>query len=362
MVYIITYGCKVNHYESVQVRSLLNSAGVDCELIAEKDIVKIKDGCPPPLGVSQQDHFPCAPTGRSCVSCAKHPTAADNRTTFVVNSCAVTGMAEKKSRYGISKIRKHFPTAKIFSMGCASDRKTPQKVVAEILGYKIDGGTVMHKRRKAFIKVQDGCKNFCSFCIIPYKRTALINTPIADVTAEINAQQDFVTEIIISGINLCYYGDMAGLCVSVDKCGRSWYLSSLEPQIITPEFIAVLRGCQNFKPKFHICLQTGSDKVLREMNRRYTSAEYLQKIDMVRESFPNAQISTDIIVGYPTETDADFNATVEFVRAVKFDTVHIFQYSPRKGTVAAELKPLTNSLVTKRFNTLKAVCRGGGGR
>jgi threonylcarbamoyladenosine tRNA methylthiotransferase MtaB len=369
MVYIVTYGCKVNHYESVQVRSLLNSAGVGCELIAEKDITKIKGDAPPLDTVcGKREVFtatPCSAAAAGRVlggSCKTSKGSGYGAPVFVVNSCAVTGMAEKKSRYGTAKIKKYFPNAEVFSMGCAFDRKTPATVAAEILGRKVDGGVVMHKRRKAFIKVQDGCRNFCSFCIIPYKRTKLHNTPAADVVAEINAQPDFVTEIIISGINLCYYDDIAGLCSSVDGCGRAWYLSSLEPQIITPEFVAVLCGCRHFKPEFHICLQSGSDKVLREMNRRYTCAEYLGKVNTVRKSFPNARISTDIIVGYPTETDADFNATVEFVRAVKFDAVHIFPYSPRAGTAAAELKPLTNSLVTKRFNTLKALCSGGGAR
>jgi threonylcarbamoyladenosine tRNA methylthiotransferase MtaB len=335
MVYIITYGCKVNQYESLQVVTLLNSVGINAKMIAEKDIKNIA--------------VQLKMTGRA------------DETAFVVNSCAVTGMAEKKSRYGISKIKTNFPNAKIYLMGCAFEKKSPKAVATEIAGREIGENIVIHKRERAFIKVQDGCKNFCSFCIIPHKREILTSREIGEVVAEINAQPEYVAEIVISGINLCYYNTADGcglgdLCIAVDKCGRRWGLSSLEPPIITPEFVADLRVCKRFNPSFHICLQSGSDRVLRDMNRQYTTSEYLQKINLVRSAFPDAKISTDIIVGYPTETDADFTQTIEFVKTVKFDSVHIFPYSPRNGTMSAELKPITNSVVTKRFNTLKKIC------
>jgi threonylcarbamoyladenosine tRNA methylthiotransferase MtaB len=325
--------------------SLLENEGRPAKMIAEKDIANLRNDLHSLLPLTVAD--------------TKYPVY-DGEPMFVVNSCAVTGMAEKKSRYGISKIKKYFPNAKIYSMGCAFTKKSPEEIVGEILGRKVGGGVIIHKREKAFIKVQDGCREFCSFCIIPYKRAELSSREIADVVCEINAQPDYVKEIIISGINLCYFqtaqGETLGeLCLAVDKCGRSWYISSLEPSIITEDFVKKLKNCQNYKPNFHICLQSGCDKVLREMNRRYTTAEYLAKINLIRKYFKNAKISTDIIVGYPTETDEDFNATVAFVKTVQFDKIHIFPYSPRKGTKSAEIKPITNSLVTNRFNILNSL-------
>jgi len=327
MVYIITYGCKVNQYESLQVANLLEKSGQSTQMLAETQIDKITD---------------------------KNPI-------FVVNSCAVTGKAEKKSRYGISKIKRAYPNAQIYEMGCAFGRKTPKQLVTEILGrIKIDETPILHRREKAFVKVQDGCKNFCSFCIIPYIRNELVSREIDDVVAEIMAQPKKVEEIILSGINLSYYrtvngGDLTDLCGAVDGCGKRWYISSLEPLILTQKFLSTLKKCKNFLPKFHICLQSGCDKVLMEMNRHYTTVEFANILRSVRVIFPTAEITTDVIVGYPTETNEDFNMTFEFVKSMNFNKIHIFPYSPRSGTVGAKLKPLTNSLVTDRFNMLNSL-------
>ncbi len=319
MVSIITYGCKVNFYESEQVASLLSSVGIENKMITDGAISR----------ENQSD-------------------------IFVINSCAVTNMAEKKSRYGVSKIKKYHPNAKIITMGCALGRKSPEAVVSEITNLQLATQIkVIHGREKAFIKVQDGCKNFCSYCIIPHKRNVLSYREISEVVLEINNQPKKVEEVILCGINLCYYPNFINLCKAVDKCGRKWSISSLEPIMITNEFLVGLAECKNFIPNFYLCLQSGSDKVLKDMNRNYTSLEYIQKIQKIREVFLNAKISTDIIIGYPTESEEDFNSTIQAVQKIKFDSIHIFPFSPREGTPAYNLKPITNSIVTKRFEILK---------
>lgn len=324
-VYIVTYGCKVNYYESESVASLLSAARVPNRMITDGAIARLPDAA-----------------------------------VFVVNSCAVTSMAEKKVRYGLHKIAKYHPHAMVVSMGCALGRKTPEDVataVCKALGQSNPPGKVIpqHARERAFIKVQDGCQNFCSYCIIPYRRNQLSHRSIAEVTAEINAQTPHVAEIVLCGINLCYYPNFADLCRAVDACGRHWWISSLEPPILTSNLIQTLKDCPNFVPNFHICLQSGSDNVLQAMNRHYTTADYARIIRELRAAFPNAYFATDIIVGYPTETAEDFQITYDFLQQIKLDKLHLFPFSPRPGTPAANLKPLTNSVVTRRYQQLSTL-------
>ena len=317
MVYLVTYGCKVNYYESEAVASLLDRVGIANQMISDGAISKLTD--------------------------------AD---VFVVNSCAVTGMAEKKSRYGVAKIKKYHPHARIVTMGCAFGRKTAESVAGEVTGQITSPTTVQHRREKAFIKVQDGCQNFCNYCIIPYRRNVLSHRTPAEVTAEINAQGEHVTEIVLCGINLCYYPDFAALCRAVDDCGRPWRISSLEPPMITRDLIATWQKCRHFIPSFHICLQSGDDGVLHDMNRHYTTDDYAQIIADLRTAFPDAYLATDVIVGYPTETDACFARTYDFLQKLHLNKLHIFPFSPRVGTPAAQLKPLTNAVVTARYARL----------
>ena len=329
LVYIITYGCKVNFYESEAVSAQLSAMGIANQMVSDGAISRL-------------------------------PNAA----AFVVNSCAVTGMAEKKSRYGVSKIKRYHPAAAIVTMGCAFGRKTAEMVALEVadkIADKIAGGavralstpvTVQHQREKAFIKVQDGCQNFCTYCIIPYLRKTIECRPIDDVVAEIRAQGPHVESVVLCGINLCYYPDFAALCRAVDACGVTWEISSLEPPMMTDQLIDTLGQCVNFIPHFHICLQSGCDEVLRAMNRHYTTAEYAEIIRKLRHTFPHATFGTDLIVGFPTETDAAFATTLKFLQTIKFDHIHVFPYSPRTGTPAATLKPLTNSVVTERVKAV----------
>lgn len=329
-VYIITYGCKVNYYESEAVASNLSAMGIQSKMVSDGAISQLP------------------------------PAAA-----FVLNSCAVTSMAEKKSRYGVSKIKRYHPHAKIVTMGCALGRKTPEMVTLEVAEALSQAQTtssaksptepviVNHVREKAFIKVQDGCQNFCTYCIIPYLRKRIECRPIDDVVAEIRAQGSHVTSVVLCGINLCYYPDFADLCRTVDACGIAWEISSLEPPMMTADLIATLKQCQHFVPHFHICLQSGSDTVLHDMNRHYTTAQFAQIIRDLRAAFPHATFGTDLIVGFPTETDTAFNKTVSFLKMIHFDTIHIFPYSPRTGTPAATLPQIQNSIVTDRVAVIK---------
>ncbi|MBS7400993.1 MAG: MiaB/RimO family radical SAM methylthiotransferase [Eubacteriales bacterium] len=333
-VYLVTYGCKVNYYESEAVQSNLNAMGIDCAMVSDGAI----------------SHLPDAQV-------------------FVLNSCAVTSMAEKKSRYGVSKIKRYHPQAQIVTMGCALGRKTPEMVALEVANclananypqpakLPANGAVVQHKREKAFIKVQDGCQNFCTYCIIPYLRNKIECRPIDDVVAEIRAQGPHVTSVVLCGINLCYYPNFGDLCRAVDACGIAWEISSFEPPMMTPELIKTLGQCAHFVPHFHICLQSGSDAVLRAMNRHYTTAQYAQIIANLRAEFPHAIFGTDLIVGFPTETEQCFAETVAFLKKIDFDTIHIFPYSPRTGTKAAALPQIQNSIVTKRYEDVKKLVK-----
>jgi threonylcarbamoyladenosine tRNA methylthiotransferase MtaB len=339
---ILTLGCKVNQYESAEIAHSLRACG-------------------------------CTVTER-----------LERADLYIINTCAVTGYAEKKSRYEMSRILRRDPGARIVVCGCAAELnaaqfKSPNVIkvfgtdktkVAEfimaILNFPcspnfsfaaIDSTKV---RNRAFIKVQDGCNNFCSYCIVPHLRGRSRSRSIADVTAEINALDPCVREVVLTGIDLSSFGpdagtDLAALCLAVDGCGRAFRLSSLEVRIVTPEFLNSLKACRNFCPSFHLSLQSGSAAVLHAMNRHYTPAEYMDRVSLIRAAFQDAQITTDIICGFPTETDADARATVEFVKKVRFLHAHIFPYSCRTATAAAKLPQLQPSVITDRARTLTRV-------
>ena len=289
---------------------------------------------------------------------------------YIVNTCAVTGYAEKKSRYQISRIIRLDPSARIIVCGCASQLDAKQfnspniikvhgtdksKILDEITKLSnthCNSQNNISGRNRVFIKVQDGCDNFCSYCIVPYLRGRSRSRDVNEIIAEVNALPEFVKEVVLTGIDLSSFTDLNELCIRVDKTGRAFRLSSIEARIITPEFLQTLKSCKNFCPSFHIPLQSGSDSVLKAMNRRYTSSEYLEKVTLVRSIFPCAQITTDIICGFPTETDQHFNETVELVRSAKFLHAHIFPYSLRTGTVAAKLPQLQSTVITNRTKKL----------
>ncbi|MCL2229451.1 MAG: radical SAM protein [Firmicutes bacterium] len=275
---IITLGCKVNKYESNQIAAKYRTEGYN-----------VVDRFVPDADV------------------------------YVVNTCKVTGNAEKKSRNAVSRAKR--AGGEVIVCGCAGDRKLNDTTSA----------MAVQSTKRAFIKVQDGCNNFCTYCIIPYLRGRSRSREIGDVIKEVRLNNK---PVVISGIDLSSYGldlgtNLGELCIELDKVGLPFELSSIEVGIINDVFMTILRSCGNFIPKFHIPLQSGSDAVLKHMNRRYTGAEYLKAVELVREYFPNAKISTDVIIGYPTETPEDLAMTNKIIDHVGFVKVHTFPYSDR---------------------------------
>ncbi|MDE5782336.1 MAG: MiaB/RimO family radical SAM methylthiotransferase, partial [Lachnospiraceae bacterium] len=214
----------------------------------------------------------------------------------------------------------------------------------------------MHEHTRAYIKVQDGCNQFCSYCIIPYARGRVRSRKINDIKKEVTSIADKgFKEVVITGIHVSSYGvdfgedrerliDVIETAASVDGIERV-RLSSLEPRIITKEFMERLSHIKEICPHFHLSLQSGCDTVLKRMNRKYTTSEYLEGCRCIRNIFPNAAITTDIIVGFPGETETEFNTTLSFAREVGFAEIHVFKYSKRQGTVAAAMENQVDDLL-----------------
>ena len=298
---------------------------------------------------------------------------------YIVNTCAVTSEAEKKSRQTASRIKKLNPEAKIIFTGCAAE-KNPQAFVGKgdlitgayskgkILDMIDERGVIVAPERKdfeellpvkslrtrTFVKVQDGCDNFCSYCIIPYLRGRSRSRDPEKVIEEINIVNP--KEAVINGINLSDYDyngvNLAGLMKTLAKVNCRIRLGSLEVNVITEEFLTALKNLKDFAPQFHLSLQSGSNAVLKKMNRHYTAEEYFEKVNLIREYFPTAGITTDIIAGFPTETEENFNETLDFIDKVKFSDIHPFIYSPRSGTVAYKMEDLDHRIKKERLDKL----------
>ncbi|MDE6868645.1 MAG: MiaB/RimO family radical SAM methylthiotransferase [Clostridia bacterium] len=290
---------------------------------------------------------------------------------YVLNTCAVTREAEKKSRQLISRVRKFNPEAKIFVCGCASEKSAQsfgERGVTFVCGARkkeavieefcrIYGGTVKglpypkQVKSRAFIKIQDGCNNFCSYCIIPYLRGRETSRPASDIVEEVKSVLS--PEIVLNGINIsAYEGGLPKLIralITVDKRIR---LGSLECSAVTEELLSALKGLKDFAPQFHLSLQSGSDAVLKAMNRHYTRAEYLEKCAAIYKAFPSAAITTDIIAGFATETDEDFAKSLSIIEEAGFARVHAFAYSPREGTAAFKLKDIPPEVKSERLHML----------
>ena len=290
---------------------------------------------------------------------------------YVINTCAVTAEAERKSRQTVGKALHANPNARVIVCGCASE-KSPQaflekgngvvavtgarnknKVLeivqsgfAEIqLGLQLGGENKRYEemlvpeclKTRNFVKIQDGCNRFCSYCIIPYLRGRSRSRSLESAAAEI--MQSTAQETVVTGIDVSEYKDeqgydLADLMLAVKDAETRIRLGSLEVSLITERFLSALKEVKRFAPQFHLSLQSGSDAVLRSMNRKYTRAEYLEKCAMIYEAFPNAAITTDIIVGFPTETEEDFADSLRIVEEAGFSQIHAFPYSPREGTNA----------------------------
>ena len=305
---------------------------------------------------------------------------------YILNTCAVTAEAEKKSRQAVARNRAAAPQARIYVCGCAAERMPSQFAGKE--GVRLVTGT-MHKggipelldeegvrispaetcfeelpsprflQTRAYVKVQDGCNNFCSYCIIPYLRGRSRSRSLESAAAEILSCP--AEEVVITGIDVSSYRDgardLADLLRAVKDARARIRLGSLETHAVTERLLAAAKEVRDFAPHFHLSLQSGSDAVLRAMNRKYTRAEFLRKAALVREAFPSAALTTDIIVGFPTETEEDFEATLALAEEARFSQIHCFAYSRRAGTAAAKLKELAPQVKKERLGRLMALGR-----
>ena len=301
---------------------------------------------------------------------------------YVINTCTVTGTGDKKSMQAIRRCARKNPEAHIVVTGCLAQRAADTlrlPGVRLILGTQRRGEVVelLHQaeasgetliaveglRRAPFealtvhaheghtratMKIQEGCDRYCAYCIIPYVRGPIRSRPLGEIRRE--AEELCAAgfrELVLTGIHLTSYGrDLKDGTTLVDairaahdaKGALRIRLGSLEPVIVTPEFVEALRGMPKVCPQFHLALQSGSDAVLHRMRRRYTAGEYLQACSMLREAFPGCALTTDVMTGFPGETEQEFEETMTTVRAAGFSRIHVFPYSERAGTPAAAME------------------------
>lgn len=332
-----TLGCKVNQYDTEAMLELFEKAGYESVPMSEEADV------------------------------------------YLINTCTVTGTGDQKSVKLIRRIHREHPNAGIIAAGCLTQRdvqrvmlpgvmlavgvqnrkhvvglyeeavktNTPMDATLPVKGAKFENLSVMRHEGKtrATMKIQEGCDRFCTYCIIPYVRGPVRSMPLDDIREEANRLSDAgYQEIVVTGIHLGSYGRELGVqlidaieCVCEAKNVRRVRIGSLEPVTVTEEFAKRLSGQEKICPQFHLSLQSGSESVLKRMRRRYTPEEYLKAAAILRKYFPGCALTTDIIAGFPGETDAEMEETVEFVKKANFARIHVFPYSRRSGTVADRL-------------------------
>ena len=304
----------------------------------------------------------------------------DSSDVYVINTCTVTGLSARKSRQAIRRAKSRNPDSIVAVVGCYS-QTAPQEVesiegVDLVMGTRDRKGIVEHVERiksgsgrlslvedimaardfeelgvdtykehtRAFLKIQEGCSQFCSYCIIPYARGPIRSRRREDVLAEVRklAESGF-REVVLTGIHLASYGkDLKGTSLidiihnihDIDGIDRI-RLGSVEPGTISAEFVESVRKLRKLCPHYHISLQSGCDDTLKRMNRRYTTSQYRGIITLLRENIPDVAVTTDVMVGFPGETDREFEQTYSFLNEISFAKMHVFKYSPRKGTPAA---------------------------
>ena len=312
---------------------------------------------------------------------------------YIVNTCTVTNMADRKSRQMLHRAKKMNPNALVVATGCYVQAKensgevdecidvmignNKKKDLIEILEKHVQKAVIdinhtkeyeeMHlsktaEHTRAYIKVQDGCNQFCTYCIIPFARGRVRSRAKEDVIREVtDLANNGYKEIVLTGIHLSSYGadlegeDLLSLILAVhDVQGiERIRLGSLEPRIVTEKFAKTIAGLPKMCPHFHLSLQSGCDETLRRMNRRYTSEEYYEKCQLLRKYFANPALTTDIIVGFPGETEEEFEKSKAFVDKVDFYETHIFKYSKRQGTKAAVMEnQVPEQVKTLRSNVL----------
>ena len=299
---------------------------------------------------------------------------------YIVNTCTVTNMSDRKSRQMIRKVREINPQAKIIAVGCyvevAKNEVEKMKEIDLTLGNseKVDivkycdnllqdikkdennkknefseFGTITYtEKTRAVIKIQDGCDRFCSYCIIPYARGRVRSRNPQNVVSEITQiAKKGIKEVVLTGIHIASYGkdfdekyELIDLLEEINKIDgiQRIRLGSIEPLLITNEFIQRLSKLEKICEHFHLSLQSGCDETLKRMNRRYTTTQFKEIVGIIRKAYKNANLTTDIIVGFPQETEEEFKKTFEFLKEIKFYKMHIFKYSPRKGTLAEKMQ------------------------
>lgn len=314
---------------------------------------------------------------------------------YVINSCTVTAESDRKTRQTVRRFKRKNPDSIVVLTGCMpqafpedadalkeadivlgnkNNIRLPELIeryfscgqrVIEIenheTGDRFIGDSIsgFEGRTRAIVKIEDGCNRFCSYCIIPYSRGRVRSKPIDELEAELRTLSDagFI-EIVLVGINLSSYGSDIGLsiCDAVELAAGMDFerirLGSLEPDHITDDVIERLAKVDKFCPQFHISLQSGCDNTLKAMNRHYTSAEYKELCTKLRNSFDETTITTDIMVGFPTESKEDFADNVNFAKEIGFEKVHVFPYSPREGTRAAKMEQIEKSIKEKRSHIM----------
>ena len=348
-------GCKVNSYETDAMAQLLEKAGY--EIVPFSEIADV----------------------------------------YIVNTCSVTNMADRKSRQMLHKAKKQNPDAVVVATGCyvqtAVDKVKEDLAIDIIIGnnkkkevvpileeyfkenekdFVIDINntseyedleiSTVTEHTRAHMKIQDGCNNFCSYCIIPYARGRIRSRKMDSIREEmVRLAEKGFKEIVLTGINLGCYSDGEKTLIDVIEMAdeiegiERVRLGSLDPEVITPDFVERIGKCRKICPHFHLSLQSGCNNTLKAMNRHYTAEEYFEKCEMLRSVFENPAFTTDIIVGFPGESDEDFEASLDFAKKVEFSRIHVFKYSKRDGTVAAKMpNQVDERIKTKRSDILIA--------
>lgn len=316
---------------------------------------------------------------------------------YVINTCTVTNFGDKKSRQIIRRAKRQNPQAIVVATGCyaqvAPDEvekiqginivigtKNRSEIVEIVEKYTAEQGVVnavssimkekefeplsiskLKGRTRAYLKIQEGCNRFCSYCIIPYARGPIRSRNPQEVIDEVKllAENGF-KEVVLSGIHVASYGVDKGtsLIEIVKEVGKIQGIerirfSSMEPNYVTEEFVREMKAIPKVCDHFHLSLQSGCDKTLKNMNRRYTSQEYAEAVERLRGAYPEVAITTDIIVGFPQETEEDFEESCNFAKKVKLAKIHSFPYSPKRGTVAEKMSgQLSNEVKSERSNAM----------
>ena len=314
---------------------------------------------------------------------------------YIINTCTVTNMADKKSRQMLRRVKEINPEAILVAVGCYAqvakekleqipeidlilginerndivkyvEQASKNTYVSDVLHQTefLDFGDVTYtEKTRAVIKVQDGCNQFCSYCIIPYARGRIRSRKPESVIKEItDVAKEGIKEVVITGIHIASYGkdfnteyrliDLLEEIQKVDGIQRI-RLGSLEPTLITEEFVTRLKKLSKICDHFHLSLQSGCNETLKRMNRKYTTDQFRHVVELLRNAYPEVHLTTDVIVGFPGETEEEFNKTYEFLKEIKFYKMHVFKYSPRSGTVAAKMpNQIDGNIKEERSNKL----------